>query len=166
MTNFDILQILYYRNFIICRNKNNSSTGLENHEMTEMANFFKRLKVPKEIKSRKRSCDDGNLSIVTSAAVAQNHPNDWARHVRSPLGKVSASTVRESTSDSGLSDNDLISVSVDEPSCSVKEGANSLKIIVKNPFSNLLVSACFSPDTRSFSISACCCASSNPSNVK
>ena len=93
--------------------------------MTEMANFFKRLKVPKEINSRKRSSDDGNLSIVTSAAVAQNHPNDWARHVRSPLGKVSASTVRESTFDSGLSDNDLISVSVDEPSCSVKEGANS-----------------------------------------
>jgi len=80
-----------------------------------MASYFKRMKVPKEIKGRKRISDDGDLSTTaTSAAVAQNHPNDWARLVRSPLGKVSASAVCESTSDSGLSDNDLISVSVDE----------------------------------------------------
>ena len=89
-----------------------------------MASYFKRMKVPKEIKGRKRSFDDGDLSTTaTSAAVAQNHPNDWARLVCSPLGKVSASAVCESTSDSGLSDNDLISVSVDELSCSDNEGA-------------------------------------------
>ena len=46
-------------------------------------------------------------------------------YVRSPLGKVSASAVCESTFDSGLSDNDLTSVSVDELSCSDKEGAKS-----------------------------------------
>ena len=69
--------------------------------MSEMASHFKRMKVPKEIKGRKRRSDDGDLSIATSAAVAQNHPNDWARHVRSPLGKVSASAVCESTFDSG-----------------------------------------------------------------
>ena len=90
-----------------------------------MASYFKRMKVPKEIKRRNRSSDDGDVSTATSAAVAQNHPNDWARHVRTPLGKVSASAVCESTSDSGLSDNDLISVSVDELSCSEKKGAKS-----------------------------------------
>ena len=36
-----------------------------------------------------------------------------------------ASAVCKSTFDSGLSDNDLISVSVDELSCSEKEGAKS-----------------------------------------
>ena len=81
---------MFYRNIFICRNKNKSSTGLENHELSEMARFFKRMKVPKVIKGRIQCSDDGDLSISTSAAVAQNRPNDWARHVRSPLGKVSA----------------------------------------------------------------------------
>ena len=48
--------------------------------------------VPKKIKGRKQSSDFGDLSIATSSAVAQNHPNNWARHVRSPLGNVSASS--------------------------------------------------------------------------
>ena len=51
-----------------------------------------RMKVPKEIKGRKRPSDFGDLSIATSSAAAQNHPNNWARHVRSPLGNVSASS--------------------------------------------------------------------------
>ena len=50
------------------------------------------MKVPKEIKGRKQSSDFGDLSIATSSAVEQNHPNNWAPHVRSPLGNVSASS--------------------------------------------------------------------------
>ena len=62
--------------FLFCRNKNNnSSTTLENHEMSEMASYFKRMKVPKEIKGRKRHSDDGDLSIATSAAVAHTKPS-------------------------------------------------------------------------------------------
>ena len=73
------------------------------------------MKVPKEIKGRKQSSDFGDLSIATSSAAAQNHPNNWARHVRSPLGNVSCLSPSMILV---LSYVDLTSVSVDELSCS------------------------------------------------